>query len=192
MNDEKVKFFWVEAGSYQDCEHALSVSSTTASVIAFRSHEPKYAKMAGHYSLDGIRDFVANIKSSGLGNLDLPVGGIQLTNEALVKKTTFSVQKLNKGFGPLVPKGSKVKVHYTGKLLDGTVFDSSHSRGRPIEFEIGVGRVIRGWDEGITQLQKGQKAILTCPPDYAYGEKGRPGKIPPNSTLIFEVEVVDF
>ena len=104
----------------------------------------------------------------------------------------FDVLKLNEGTGPLVPSGATVKVHYTGKLQTGQVFDSSISRGQPLEFQVGVGQVIRGWDEGITQLQKGQKAIITCPPDYAYGEAGAGGIIPPNATLTFEVEVVDF
>ena len=105
---------------------------------------------------------------------------------------SFTVQKLNEGAGPVVPQGARVKVHYTGKLTDGTVFDSSVTRGQPLEFQVGVGQVIRGWDEGICQLQKGQKAILTCPPDYAYGERGAGGVIPPNATLTFEVEVIDF
>ena len=105
---------------------------------------------------------------------------------------SFTVQKLNEGQGPVCPAGSRVKVHYTGKLTDGTKFDSSHDRGQPLEFVVGAGQVIRGWDEGITQLQKGQKAILTCPPDYAYGAAGAGGVIPPNATLIFEVELVDF
>ena len=70
-------------------------------------------------------------------------------------------------------------MHYTGKLPDGTVFDSSVSRGEPIKFIVGTGRVIRGWDEGIVQLTKGQKAILTCPPDYAYGANGYHPVIPP-------------
>ena len=88
-------------------------------------------------------------------------------------------------------KGQKVKVHYTGKLTDGTVFDSSVSRGQPLEFNVGVGQVIRGWDEGIMQLTAGQKAILTCPPDYAYGAAGAGNVIPPNATLTFEVELIE-
>ena len=76
--------------------------------------------------------------------------------------------------------------------MDGTVFDSSVKRGRPFEFTVGVGNVIKGWDEGVSQMKIGQKAILTCPPEYAYGPKGIPGAIPPNSTLIFEVELLDF
>ena len=92
----------------------------------------------------------------------------------------------------MCPRGASVKVHYTGKLLNGTVFDSSVPRGQPFEFTVGVGQVIRGWDAGVTQMQKGQKAILTCPPEYAYGTRGAGGVIPPNATLIFEVELLDF
>lgn len=88
--------------------------------------------------------------------------------------------------------GSRVLVHYVGKLLDGKQFDSSYDRGKPLDFIVGIGQVIKGWDEGITQLKKGQKAVLTCPPDYAYGARGVPGVIPPNSTLVFEVELIDF
>ena len=105
---------------------------------------------------------------------------------------SFTVTKHNEGTGPIVPKGAMVKVHYTGKLTDGQIFDSSVSRGQPLEFKVGVGQVIRGWDEGICQLQKGQKATLLCPPDYAYGAAGAGGVIPPNATLSFEVEVIDF
>jgi len=65
------------------------------------------------------------------------------------------VEKINEGTGPVVPKGTKVKVHYTGKLPDGSVFDSSVTRGEPLEFVVGIGQVIKGWDEGICQLQKG-------------------------------------
>ena len=85
-----------------------------------------------------------------------------------------------------------MKVHYTGRLLSGKVFDYSVSRGQPIEFTVGVGQVVKGWDVGICKLKKGQKAIITCPPEYAYGSREIPGVIPANSTLIFEVEVIDF
>lgn len=104
----------------------------------------------------------------------------------------FKVEKLNAGSGPQCPEGAKVKVHYTGKLTNGQVFDSSHKRNKPFEFTVGRGQVIKGWDLGITQLQKGQKAVLTCPPSYAYGANGIPNVIPPNSTLIFDVELIDF
>ena len=105
---------------------------------------------------------------------------------------SFTVEKLNEGEGPLVPKGSFVTVHYHGTLMDGTVFDSSVKKGRPFKFQVGVGQVIRAWDEGIVQLRKGGKAVLIAPPEYAYGESGAGNVIPPNATLKFEVELLDF
>jgi FKBP-type peptidyl-prolyl cis-trans isomerase len=89
-------------------------------------------------------------------------------------------------------KGQKVVVHYTGYLdkVGGKQFDSSINRGKPFEFKIGVGQVIRGWDEGIAQMSVGEKAYLTCSPDYAYGADGAGGVIPPNATLVFDVELL--
>lgn len=84
-----------------------------------------------------------------------------------------------------------VSVHYTGMLDDGTVFDSSHKRNQPISFQLGVGRVIKGWDEGIALLQVGGKARLIIPYFLAYGENGRAPVIPPKATLIFDVELTD-
>ena len=89
------------------------------------------------------------------------------------------------GVGPLI------KVHYTGKLLDGTVFDSSVNRNEPFQFVLGIGQVISGWDEGLQLLTKGSKAVLYIPYYLAYGDRGA-GTIPPFSTLIFEVELIDF
>lgn len=96
-----------------------------------------------------------------------------------------------KGRGPKPTANQNVKVHYTGKLLDGTVFDSSIERGEPIEFPLGVGRVIPGWDEGIGLMSKGEKGILYIPFNLAYGAR-EAGPIPAFSNLIFEVELVDF
>ena len=104
----------------------------------------------------------------------------------------FKVEKHNEGTGPVCHAGATVRVHYRGTLTDGKQFDSSYDRGEPLEFVVGQGQVIKGWDQGITQLQKGQKARLTCPAAYAYGAGGIPGVIPPNATLIFEVELVSF
>ncbi len=89
-------------------------------------------------------------------------------------------------------KGQTVSVHYTGKLLDGSVFDSSKNRGVPLDFTLGVGQVISGWDEGIALLGKGDEGTLYIPSDLAYGRAGAGGVIPPNADLIFEVELVDF
>eukprot|EP00455_Lapot_gusevi_P049740 TRINITY_DN7109_c0_g1_i6.p1 TRINITY_DN7109_c0_g1~~TRINITY_DN7109_c0_g1_i6.p1 ORF type:complete len:347 (+),score=160.74 TRINITY_DN7109_c0_g1_i6:106-1146(+) len=87
--------------------------------------------------------------------------------------------------------GAEVKVHYTGTLLDGTKFDSSVDRNEPFTFEIGKGRVIKGWDQGVKVMKRGEKAILTIRPDFGYGKNGS-GKIPPNAWLRFEVQLLDW
>ena len=98
----------------------------------------------------------------------------------------------SQGTGDKPTTGNTVKVHYKGELLDGTVFDSSFKRNEPIEFNLGVGQVIPGWDEGIALLNKGAKATFIIPSELAYGSAGAGGVIPPNATLKFEVELVSF
>ncbi len=97
---------------------------------------------------------------------------------------------IQKGDGKKAEKGKTVSVHYKGQLPDGTVFDSSFKRNQPIDFELGVGQVIPGWDEGIQLLNVGDKARLVIPSDLAYGAAGAGGVIPPNATLVFDVELV--
>ena len=99
-----------------------------------------------------------------------------------IDTTKFGVKIYEEGDGPLVTAGTKVKAHYTGTLLDGTKFDSSRDRGKPLEFVIGTGRVIKCWDDGFLQLKKGSKAIFNCPPDVAYGKRAM-GPIPADATL---------
>ncbi|REH52370.1 FKBP-type peptidyl-prolyl cis-trans isomerase [Tenacibaculum gallaicum] len=98
---------------------------------------------------------------------------------------------LQNGDGKQATKGATVSVHYKGQLLDGTVFDSSYKRKQPIDFAIGVGQVIPGWDEGIQLLKVGDKARLVIPSDLAYGAQGAGGVIPPDATLIFDVELMN-
>jgi len=101
------------------------------------------------------------------------------------------VETIKEGDGSTFPKtGQTVVVHYTGTLTNGKKFDSSRDRNEPFKFKIGKGEVIKGWDEGVAQMSVGQRAKLTCSPDYAYGSRGHPGAIPPNSTLIFDVELI--
>ena len=92
--------------------------------------------------------------------------------------------------GYKLQKGDQVFAHYSGTLVNGQKFDSSYDRGQPLPFKVGAGQVIKCWDEGFVGLAKGAKAKLVCPPDYAYGSR-KMGKIPPNSPLLFSIEVVD-
>lgn len=94
------------------------------------------------------------------------------------------------GAGPAAEKGQTVKVHYTGWLTNGKKFDSSVDRGQPFIFHLGAGQVIKGWDEGVAGMKVGGKRQLRIPPELGYGSRGAPGAIPPNATLIFDVELL--
>ena len=95
-----------------------------------------------------------------------------------------------RGAGQPLKAGDTVLVHYTGLLTDGTKFDSSRDRGEPFPFELGAGRVIRGWDEGVSKLRVGDRATFVIPPQLGYGARGAGGAIPPNATLIFIIEIL--
>lgn len=103
----------------------------------------------------------------------------------------LEIEIIDEGTGPIPQKGQKVDVHYTGTLMDGTKFDSSRDRGKPLSFILGMGMVIAGWDEGLALLKVGTRAKLTIPPDLAYGRQGAGNVIPPDATLVFDVELLD-
>ena len=102
----------------------------------------------------------------------------------------LKIEISKQGLGPEAKNGDTVLVHYTGTLEDGTKFDSSFDRGMPFSFTLGAGRVIQGWEFGVLGMRTGEKRKLTIAPELAYGEKGAGNMIPPNATLIFEVELI--
>jgi FKBP-type peptidyl-prolyl cis-trans isomerase len=128
---------------------------------------------------------VAAERDAARAELDKLASGFEET------KSGLRYQIIQKGNGKAAEAGKMVSVHYKGQLADGTVFDSSYKRNAPLDFQVGVGQVIPGWDEGICLLNVGDKARLVIPSDLGYGAAGAGGVIPPNATLVFDVELMD-
>lgn len=110
---------------------------------------------------------------------------------ALTSASGLVYEDIIEGSGTSAQAGQQVSVHYTGWLVDGTKFDSSKDRNDPFNFKLGAGSVIKGWDEGVQGMQRGGVRKLTIPPQLGYGPRGAGGVIPPNATLIFEVELLE-
>jgi len=116
---------------------------------------------------------------------------VEVSTDLITTASGLQYQDLVVGDGKEAMVGDNVSVHYTGWLEDGTKFDSSLDRGNPFEFTLGMGQVIQGWDEGVAGMKVGGKRKLVIPPDLGYGPTGAGGVIPPNATLIFEVELIE-
>ena len=169
----------VDAIAQGDVIESLEILRVGAEAEAYNSVE-------AFRSFEGDREKkIEEAKKAAQAELDKLAKGFTETESGL------RYQIIQKGTGKKAEKGNKVSVHYKGQLSDGTVFDSSYKRNQPIDFQVGVGQVISGWDEGILLLKVGDKARFVIPSNLGYGSQGAGGVIPPNATLIFDVELMD-
>ncbi|EMQ95328.1 Peptidyl-prolyl cis-trans isomerase [Xanthomarina gelatinilytica] len=171
----------------QEVVDAIAQGDTieTLEIIRVGAEAEAFNAIEAFRTFEGAREKrVAAEREAKRAELDKLAQGFEETESGL------RYQILQKGTGKQAEKGKTVSVHYKGQLTDGTVFDSSYKRKQPLEFPVGVGQVIPGWDEGIQLLQVGDKARLVIPSDLGYGSRGAGGVIPPDATLIFDVELM--
>ncbi|WP_299334669.1 peptidylprolyl isomerase [uncultured Psychroserpens sp.] len=158
----------------------------TLEIVRVGADAEKFNAVEAFRVFEGAREArVAAERDAARAELDKLAAGFDET------KSGLRYQIIQKGDGKAAEAGKMVSVHYKGQLADGTVFDSSYKRNAPLDFQVGVGQVIPGWDEGICLLNVGDKARLVIPSDLAYGAAGAGGVIPPNATLVFDVELMD-
>ncbi|SDS85348.1 peptidylprolyl isomerase [Winogradskyella sediminis] len=172
----------------QDVVNAIAQGDTIESLEIVRQGEAaeNFNAIEAFRTFEGSREKrIAAEREAARAELDKLAEGFDETASGL------RYQIIQKGNGKKAEKGNMVSVHYKGQLADGTVFDSSYKRNSPLDFQVGVGQVIPGWDEGICLLNVGDKARLVIPSDLGYGAAGAGGVIPPNATLIFDVELMD-
>lgn len=178
----------------QDVVHAIRAGDIIKTVEIIRIGGKAKAFKADQQAFDGL---LAKLQQDTVqGRKKMNVRDMALIKEkypqAISLPSGLMYVVLAEGTGDKTPKrGTTISAHYTGRLLNGTKFDSSVDRGNPLQFPAGVGRVIKGWDEAFLSMKKGEKRILIIPSHLGYGEMGI-GPIPPNATLVFEVELLDF
>jgi FKBP-type peptidyl-prolyl cis-trans isomerase len=171
----------------QDVVDAITQGDTIESleIIRVGDDAKNWNAIEAFRTFEGAREKrIAEAKAMAEAQMEKLAAGFDKTNSGLRYKI------IQKGSGPKAEKGKTVSVHYEGALDNGQVFDSSYKRNQPIDFTLGIGQVIPGWDEGIGLLQVGDKARFVIPSHLAYGSTGAGGVIPPNATLIFDVELM--
>lgn len=172
----------------QDVVDAIAQGDTIDSleIVRVGAEAEKFNAVEAFRTFEGSREKrLAEEKAQREAALDKIAAGFESTDSGL------RYQIIQKGSGAKAEKGKTVSVHYKGQLPDGTVFDSSYKRNQPIDFPLGMGQVIAGWDEGISLLKVGDKARFVIPSDLGYGSRGAGGVIPPDATLIFDVELMN-
>jgi peptidyl-prolyl cis-trans isomerase A (cyclophilin A) len=171
----------------QDVVDAIAQGDTldTLEIVRVGASAEAWNAVEAFRTFEGSREKrLAEAKAAQTDALDQVSAGFSETASGL------RYQIIQKGTGAKAEKGQQVSVHYQGALIDGTVFDSSYKRKEPIEFQLGIGQVISGWDEGLQLLHVGDKARFVIPSDLAYGSAGAGGVIPPDAILVFDVELV--
>lgn len=167
-----------------DALNSVEIIRVGAAAQAFKADQAAFDALSG--------DFEKNQQSKEVAGMEEELNIIkEQWPDAVSTPSGLKYVVVAEGAGDSPEKGEMVTVHYTGKLLSGKKFDSSVDRGQPIDFPVGKGQVIKGWDEALLSMKKGEKRVLIIPPDLGYGPSGR-GPIPPNAFMIFDVELVDF
>lgn len=179
----------------QDVVNAIEQGDKLNRVTIVRMGDAAKAFKADQATFDGmIAEIAAAEEARAQKEYDDAMAALEAAHPGKMQTSESGLMYIvvEAGDGPRPQPGTRVQAHYTGKFLSGKVFDSSVPRGEPFAFEVGMGRVIKGWDEALLDMQKGEKRILVIPSHLGYGERGYPPVIPPRATLVFEVELVDF
>lgn len=167
-----------------DALNSVEIIRVGAAAEAFKSDQKAFDSL--------LANFEKNQREKELAAMEQEMASIkERWPDAITTPSGLQYVVVEEGSGDTPKKGSMVTVHYTGKLLNGTKFDSSYDRKKPIDFPVGAGHVIKGWDEALMGMKKGEKRVLIIPPNLGYGPSGR-GPIPPNAYMVFDVELVNF